>query len=286
MTISNYARWMQSIPESKPLNQITIPGTHDTCTSKIHLDFVRTQDKTVAEQLSNGIRFLDARCRHIEDVFAMHHGSYYLELMFGDVLNDVRSFLSSNPTECVIVSVKEEYNAANNKLTFAQVFEQRYYTPYSTSWFAENRVPQMHEVRGKMVLLRRSSISHGINATGWKDNATFDLNNGVPIHIQDQYDVTTVFGISGKWDHVQTALDKAKADSSGTLYVNFTSGASSGAYPNAIAYGSSVNHGILRRLSDYLDKKENKSGHFGILPMDFVDHNDWEVVKKLAATNF
>jgi len=106
-----------------------------------------------------------------------------------------------------------------------------------------------------------------------------------PIHVQDQYVVPTVFDISKKWDHVEAALKAAKSGSSDGMYVNFTSGASSGAYPNAIAHGSSVNHGINRRLSDFLGKSENKKGRYGILPMDFVDDDNWECVKKLVESN-
>src|SRR5262245_8901574 len=59
--------WMSLIPGSTLLNQMSIPGTHDTMTagfaSNIALaPFAQTQDLELGAQLNAGIRFLDIRC--------------------------------------------------------------------------------------------------------------------------------------------------------------------------------------------------------------------------------
>ncbi|EEP95718.1 Phosphatidylinositol-specific phospholipase C2 [Yersinia aldovae ATCC 35236] len=39
--------------------------------------FTQTQSWNIKEQLDNGIRFLDARCRLIDNVFTLHHGPVF-----------------------------------------------------------------------------------------------------------------------------------------------------------------------------------------------------------------
>ena len=77
--------WMKEVSNRK-VSELTIPGTHDTCCTK-KLDFCQTQTYSLTCQLRDGIRFFDIRCRHIENVFAIHHGLVYCGIMFGEVLN-------------------------------------------------------------------------------------------------------------------------------------------------------------------------------------------------------
>lgn len=70
----------------------------------------------------------------------------------------------------------------------------------------------------------------------WQDNATFDTQSiasdgeTVTFHIQDQYNVPTVFEINTKWNAVAALLGQADADASEAWYINFASGSSAGAY--------------------------------------------------------
>src|SRR5439155_23215825 len=124
-------------------------------------------------------RFVDIRCRHIGDAFAIHHGSIYQNMNFDDVLNACFSFLTSNPGECIIMSVKEEYDPSNNTRTFEQTFDA-YTAKNPTHWYLGDAVPTLGSVRGKIVLLRRfsaASTPKGIDATNWADNTTFTINN-------------------------------------------------------------------------------------------------------------
>ncbi|MGA0846114.1 MAG: phosphatidylinositol-specific phospholipase C domain-containing protein, partial [Luteolibacter sp.] len=95
------SKWMSQIDNSMPISRITIPGTHD---SGARLEpfpaTAKCQTHTIAEQLDYGIRFLDMRCRHIGDSFAIHHGPIYQEIFFGEVLTQVYEFLDANPSEC------------------------------------------------------------------------------------------------------------------------------------------------------------------------------------------
>src|SRR5207302_1134087 len=98
-----------------------IPGTHDTM-AFYGGDAAQTQTMSLANQLESGVRVLDIRCRHIADVFAIHHGVVFQKVFFGDVLNDVIAFLKKNPSETVLMRVKEEYEPAENTRTFEETF--------------------------------------------------------------------------------------------------------------------------------------------------------------------
>ena len=98
----------------------------------------KTQNLTIAEQLSIGVRFLIS-CRHIDDSFAIHHGPVYQKLNFDDVLNAVYAFLDSHPTETVIMSVKEEYNASNTTRSFEKTFDA-YVQKNPSKWDLGNNI--------------------------------------------------------------------------------------------------------------------------------------------------
>ena len=83
--------WMSSLPDSRPLSQLSIPGTHDTM-ARYGGDIAQTQSMTLSMQLQAGVRALDIRCRHINNAFAIHHGLIYQNANFDDVLSVVRDF--------------------------------------------------------------------------------------------------------------------------------------------------------------------------------------------------
>jgi len=173
--------WMGSIPDQKKLSEITIPGTHDSCT--FHASPIsKCQNLTLEQQLEAGIRFIDIRCRHFYDKFELHHGREYLHLNFDYVLDTCRDFLKRHERECIIMSVKEEYDPAGNKKTFEEVFEEYVASdPNPNLWYLGNTIPTLSsQVRGRIVLLRRFYIApgsdatkRGIDLTAWVDNKTF-----------------------------------------------------------------------------------------------------------------
>jgi len=104
--------WMGYLPDYIQLKDISIPGTHDSGARYGGLA-AECQSWTVTEQLQAGIRYLDIRCRPTGDAFAIHHGAFFQKQMFGDIMNEVTSFLQNNPTEVVTLRLKME--ADNNK---------------------------------------------------------------------------------------------------------------------------------------------------------------------------
>jgi len=120
--------WMKDLPNELLLSQITLPGTHDTCCRNTW-EFAETQTWTLEDQLSAGIRFLDIRCRHINNVFAIHHDLIFCGIFFGEVLEIIKKFFLNNQSETVLMRIKEEYTPENNTRSFSDTFAN-YLTAY------------------------------------------------------------------------------------------------------------------------------------------------------------
>lgn len=80
----------------------------------------------------------------------VYHGMRDQRATFPQVLADLVSFLTSHPTETVVMSVKDEVrNEDFSRLVWLDMAK------YHDMWFLENRVPALGEVRGKAILLTR-----------------------------------------------------------------------------------------------------------------------------------
>lgn len=273
--------WMSGLQDNISLSKISIPGTHDSgarVDAPVVSGTAKTQDLSIAEQLNAGVRFLDIRCRHIDNSFTIHHGAIYQNLNFDDVLNACYAFLESHPSETIIMSVKEEYDASNTTRSFEQTFDS-YVQKKPSRWDLGTTIPNLGEVRGKIKLLRRFSAgtAKGINATSWADNTTFEINNpGASLKVQDYYKVTNN---DDKWNGISNLLNEAKNDTSGKLFVNFTSGYKPGIF--GIPSIPTVSNSINPKLKTFF--QTNTKGSYGVMPIDFVNAELSELIVK---TNF
>lgn len=198
-----FLTWMNMIDDNKLLSQMNIPGTHDSGTSNFKLpifsDYATTQDLSILEQLNFGIRFLDIRCRHVHGAFKIYHDRVYCNLMFDDVMQQCISFLRENPSECIVMMIKEEYKRQGYEREFYETF-LHYVNLYGSNWWYchNNAIPRLKDVRKKIVLMHRFDFkehSFGINVTEWADNQTFIIKNTAnynttALWIQDQYSVS------------------------------------------------------------------------------------------------
>jgi 1-phosphatidylinositol phosphodiesterase len=278
---------MMTLDEQAALSALTIPGTHDTC-ARYGGDLAECQTLSVTDQLNIGIRALDIRCRHYKDQFPIHHEIIYQHIDFGQVQQECIAFLQANPSETIVMHIKKEYDDADNKKTFEQVFDG-YLADTQQFWYLGNAIPALGKVRGKIVLLRRFDLDNpqtvkGINANPWVDNASFTIDNlGVQLDIQDQYNVPTIFNIGHKWDLVRAFLTTAAAAQPSILFINFTSGASGGAYPNAIAKGFAGCDGINKWL--LADMTPLPVERYGIVYLNFPEYPNAELVPAIYDKN-
>ncbi|TCD00291.1 phosphatidylinositol-specific phospholipase C domain-containing protein [Pedobacter frigidisoli] len=259
--------WMLGLPNTTAIGRLSIPGTHDSgALFEPISSTAKCQNISIAEQLKIGVRYLDIRCRHIDNAFAIHHGAIYQNLNFQDVINACISFLNVNPSETILMCVKEEHTPSNNTRSFEQTFDS--YTQQNPGkWSLSNDLPNLGSLRGRIKLIRRFSAAatKGINATAWADNTAFDISNSYGgIKIQDFYKVND---LPSKWTAVEQLLNAAMADGSNKLYINYSSGYQPGIFsiPNINAVANYINP----KLSQYFSS--NSSGRYGVIPMDFVD---------------
>ncbi|MFJ9407680.1 phosphatidylinositol-specific phospholipase C [Streptomyces sp. NPDC101393] len=198
--------WMSALGDGTPVQRLTIPGTHDSG-ARVGGPWVACQNTAIDAQLNSGIRFLDVRCRAIDGVFAIHHGAFYQELMFGDVLNACRAFLEAHPGETVLMRVKQEYSEVSAE-EFRRIFEVYLDDKgYRSLFRLDAGLPTLGQARGKVVLL---ADSDGLGGVRYADPELFD--------IQDDY-MAEPFA---KYPKVEAQFRKAAAQP-GKLFVNYVS---------------------------------------------------------------
>lgn len=142
---------MASIPDDRPLSEVTMPGTHNTMALYGGV-YAECQTWSLASQLRAGIRFLDVRLRYINGNLTLHHGVSYQRGHFGHVLKALVDFLHEYPTETVLMRVKEEFSESNN--IYSAVVDYIYRYAYWDLLWHSRLVPTMGEARGKLIILQ------------------------------------------------------------------------------------------------------------------------------------
>ena len=233
--IADNSDWMATLPDDKRLSELSLPGTHNSL-SFYGGDIVQTQSMSLTNQLLSGIRVLDIRVRHFYDKFAIHHGFVFQNAYFGpDVMAPITAFLAANPTETVLMRLREEYTAQGNTRSFEKTFQ--YYkslygdfiwTPPADSrsfWSPPPPSPILDNVRGKIVILQNfGGGHHGIHYG--------DLDR------QDSYSVSSNWDLYSKWQKVKAHVEKAEHGSRYDIYINYLN-ASGGSFPYFVASGKS-----------------------------------------------
>lgn len=293
------SNWMTTVPDSRLITQLTIPGTHDSASwhyNDVALNpFVRTQRATdnFIQQLNDGIRFFDIRVKPETDYqWALYHGSHYLGISFGRFLTDVAQWMSTHPKEAIFVSIKEDDSTAGAPANSA-IFE-RYIRDYQNEidWYTAggNTIPHLGDVRGKLVLINRIKDLPGINVSAWPDdssNVNFPANdNTYSVWLQDAYS-------KGGTSKANTILDFIAAhpqnniEVSNELKFNFMSASTA----SCAWMPSNCAREFMPKV--YFALNQNNAGASGpyamiryhpsgIIPLDYYD---LEMVRLLAAMN-
>lgn len=176
--------WMGNVHDNKFLDELSIPGTHDSGTCSVDNDTepqtsqVKCQQDYIPTQLLEGIRYFDIRLGKGDDP-GIDHGGFYLFkkdgnfLHLSDVIGYFTTFLKENPTEALIMLVSRGNDEATDEgitTAFAKVMDEN-----PDLFYTSSRVPTLGEVRGKIVLLRRfrlvgdsiSGHTWGLDLTEW-----------------------------------------------------------------------------------------------------------------------
>jgi hypothetical protein len=110
--------WMSNIKPSTPLNQLIMPGTHDSLTfewedsysmvQQYSSRWAKTQYLTVSQQLLSGVRYIDARVgmclsKFCDDTKVVcFHGDFSTNVLYDDCVKELIDFINTNPSEIVI----------------------------------------------------------------------------------------------------------------------------------------------------------------------------------------
>ena len=192
ITYSSYVDgpcWMKYVDGNKYLDELSIPGTHDSSTCSVDNDtepqtsLAKCQQDYIPTQLLEGIRYFDIRLGKNNDKGdpGIDHGICYLLKKDGgfihlsDVIGYFKTFLNENPSEALIMLVSRGNDEATDDsvtTAFANVMDNN-----SDLFYTSSHVPTLNEVRGKIVLLRRFKLAGdsvdghtwGLDLTEWDD---------------------------------------------------------------------------------------------------------------------
>lgn len=263
--------WMKELDDSKLINEMAIPGTHDSGATHSIFDVSgKCQDMSIKNQLAVGIRFLDIRLRLVNNELNIVHSFVDQKTKFINVLEEIDKFVKENPSEFLVISIKEDNSPKNSDIDFLKkvLSDLSLYTSISL-----NVLPStLGEARGKVYILNRfTSLDVGINGyNGWKDSTTFEIDSML---VQDNYCVDT---IEEKINDIEKTLVNNDIESK-TLKLNFTSCYLENSFPPTYA-GTPA-----RKINKWLMTYVEKNSFQGILIMDFVTK---ELVEKVYMVNY
>lgn len=205
ITYSSYVDgpcWMKYVDDNKFLDELSIPGTHDSGTCSVDNDTepqssqVKCQQDYIPTQLLEGIRYFDIRLGKGDNP-GICHGDFYLfkkdgdYLHLSDVIGYFKTFLSENPREALIMlASRGNDEATDDSVTtaFAKVMADN-----PDLFYTSSHVPTLGEVRGKIVLLRRFRLdgdsvdghTWGLNLTEWDDKIKAHSDSATMCLVQD-----------------------------------------------------------------------------------------------------
>ncbi len=242
--------WMGSLSDTLFINQLSIPGTHDS--GARYGIFAKCQNTTIQEQLEMGIRFFDIRLCHISNQLAIYHGPFFQRLYFADVLKTAQLFLIRHPSEVILFRITEnEHKPKNNQQTFQETWNTCIQSVDSLIYKGQTEAIQLQDVKGKILLFGQH-------------HSSLPFIYGENMLIQDNYHITLgkTQPISTKLANILSHLTLSIPDSSRVWKVNYCSGTGVPLFsPKKVA--NRVNPFVLQTLND------SKVHWSGIVLFDF-----------------
>lgn len=161
ITYSSYVDgpcWMSHVDDDKYLDELSIPGTHDSGSCSVDNDtepqtsLAKCQQDYIPTQLLEGIRYFDIRLGKGENPGIDHGDCYLLKkdgnfMHLSDVIGYFNTFLSENPKEALIMLVSRGNDEATDEsltTAFANVMDKN-----PNLFYTSSRIPTLGEVRGK-----------------------------------------------------------------------------------------------------------------------------------------
>lgn len=267
------SNWMSGIKDNTLISDISIPGTHDSGARVLNSavsKWAKCQNLTISEQLSIGVRYLDMRLQYDTTVagnIGIVHSDQFCytgdgngKLTLSAVLNDVYNFLDNNPTETVLVSLKQD--SGNNESSIVSEIRNRI-NENSKYWYVSSATPTIGNTRGKIILTSRLGQLQPSLYLNWGDQGGTGtaVQDKYYLKVQDRYEMDR----DAKWnDAVKPFLNETKPD--GMFFINFLSTTKGGALG---LDGPETNAGYINGWFNSYELKNNKC--YGIVVFDFVN---------------
>ena len=266
-------RWMSSLDDDRAINELSIPGTHDSGATHSIADAAgKCQSLSIKDQLYIGVRFFDIRLQLVGDDFNIVHSFVDQDTEFDDVLECMVDFIKENPSEFLIVSIKKDADSKRAEGDFATLLEEelREYSQISTSATLPRTVG---EARGKIYIISRyENSTMGIPAYhGWQDSTSFELGE---IYVQDNYKVDSAEVKIADIEATMAVADRCEYG----LVLNYTSCYLTSGFPPTYAAtpAKTINPWLLEML--HIESRPQ-----GVLVCDFMTS---DLVKAIWEVNF
>ena len=291
--------WMSRLPDNAYVAVLSIPGTHDTSTGSGWVEgmegmgdaWARTQETTIPEQWTQGIRAFDMRPCVYEDHLNLNHGLVPTVLHFEKVLQLFCDSLTANPSEFIIIhmlhetdgdQISDAYNAR-----IQEVLSRDSYQPFLADFRRELTVGDM---RGKILIISRDKYATKPLVGGFFNNWTggVDWNTQMKGQIigkstanlvmQDYSDTHNSGGIDTKVTALKRLLKwsmEHKTGSASTIRWVFNFASAYSKIESIFGFEVSTSDGYRdnatythETIIDFL--KEHKPGPTGIILMDYA----------------
>lgn len=266
--VDGSADWMRRLNDEQPLNEIALPGTHNSAAVYTpYAFFTKCQAMSIREQLEAGFRYLDLRLGATEarDGFRLLHGAYPCQtrlfgkdLTFDEVLAQCRAFLDEHPSETVLLALKLEDDSLTTRE--CQFLLDAYVREDPEAWLLTDRIPTLGQARGKLVLLRRWEDEVGLRKEAgiplrWRDQGGFEdtgLNAAAEeqgfymLYVQDRYE----YDADAKWEAFLAGI---RMPEEGAVSLNYLSTKGETRYGHPYEYAKELNARLLEADEDALD---------------------------------
>ena len=257
-----YANWMSKLDDNVSIRNINMPGSHDTMALYSIADLAgQCQSLSLHDQLNLGVRFLDIRLKEDHDKLKAVHGFIDQKVSFETITKTIEEFIEKNPSEFIIMSVKEEADPSNSEISFENSLKS--YLDKDI-YLKDTELPnKLGDVRGKVMLLSRYEGSTiGVPAyDGWKDSVSFTLPND--IYVQDTYQITSA-------EQKQDEIVKCFNEVGHALKINFLSAYRTDTFPPSYAVSAAED------INPWINEEINKYNDRNIVLYDFVTEENMD----------
>ena len=257
-----YANWMSQLDDNVSIRNINMPGSHDTMALYSIADLAgQCQSLSLHDQLNLGVRFLDIRLKEDHDKLKAVHGFIDQKVSFETITKTIEQFIEKNPSEFIIMSVKEEADPSNSEISFENSLKSYL---NKDIYLKDTELPsKLGDVRGKVMLLSRYENSTiGVPAyDGWKDSVSFTLPND--IYVQDTYQITSA-------EQKQDEIVKCFNEAGHALKINFLSAYRTDTFPPSYAVSAAED------INPWINEEINKYSDRNIVLYDFVTEENMD----------